>query len=130
MALTQIPCRAPSVARFRVNPNTAPLAARVGDARVVDHSVQSAEGVHGRVYDLTCSTLIGDRGVACDGTPSGVGDLADHIICRTLRCTRTGDVRAVVGDDDTCALRRKQQGMATTDAAPGSGDNHRALIET
>ena len=86
----------------------------VGDAGIVDHRVDPAEGVQGGPDDRCRTSLLGHRGVAGDGLTTGADDLVDDLLGRRGRRAGTVEVATQVRYDDLGATGRQRSARGTS----------------
>ncbi|GAA3311884.1 hypothetical protein GCM10020219_020500 [Nonomuraea dietziae] len=97
-------------------------AAHPFDARVVDHHVQVAEGLHRRGDHALRAVPVGDVVEVGDGLPARGDDLLDHGVSDRAVSARPVDLHPRVVDHDFRALLREEQRFFSADPTPGSGD--------
>ena len=93
-------------------------------AGVVDHDIEPAERVDGRLDQALGAIPVGDIVAIGDGRATPRPDQVDHLAGRAARRTGAVELGADVVDHDHRALVGELQGVAPADAPAGAGDDH------
>ncbi|MNI35925.1 hypothetical protein D3C73_899620 [compost metagenome] len=96
------------------------------DPGIVDHHVDSAEGIEGVLDDFVA---VGDRVVVGFGNAARFANLGHHPVCGRSVGTFALSRSAKVVDQHFGALLREQQCVGTPQATTGPGDDHDFIFE-
>ena len=97
------------------------------DAGVVHHHIDAAEGVQGALHDLLAvghRVMVGHRGAA------RLADFRHHLVRRRGVGAFAVGAAAQVVDHHLGTMLGEQQGMGTTQAAAGPGDDYNLILKT
>ena len=99
------------------------------DTGVVHDDVELAEGIAGALDDAFGRLEVGDAVAVGDGLATGLLDVVDDLLSRTLTRAGTVEMCAEIVDDDLGAVLGHQQSLFAADAAAGSGDYSNLAFE-
>ena len=101
------------------------------DARVVDHDVQIAVLVDGRIDDPLGAVEVGDVVAVGDGLATRGADLVDDLAGRAARRAGAVELGADVVDDHVCALAgERQRVLAAEPASRARHDGHATFTDS
>ena len=100
------------------------------DPGVVDHDVDTTEGVDGGLHDRRAALGRGDGVAIGDRLATRRRDLVDDELRRADICAGAVDGAAEVVDDHEGASRREEEGVLLAEAAAGPGDDRNLAVET
>ena len=100
------------------------------DPGVVDHDVDTTEGVDGGLDDRRAALWRGDGVAIGDRLATRRRDFVDDELGRADICACAVDRPAEVVDHHEGASRREEEGVLLAEAAAGTGDDRNLAVET